>query len=165
MLWLPLVTPSFGVSAVSPLTMVMRPGSTSSSSAAICISAVTAPWPISTLPVQTVTLPSAPICSQASSRRLVCRLPGRRLGCGGVVCCAKAGAKLKLSSRPLAKPRRVMAFIGQPSRTARCTAATMRLCVPQRHRYGANASRISGSLGSGVLSSSALAAMIMPLAQ
>src|SRR5262245_37232441 len=78
--WLPAVWPSFGVKPVSPDTMVMRSSGRSSSSAAICRSAVRMPWPSSTFPVNTVAVPSALMRSQASSRRLVCRLPGSRAG-------------------------------------------------------------------------------------
>src|SRR5882762_2608171 len=48
---------------------------------------------------------------------------------------------------------------------ARCTARTMRLCEAQRHRWSFRACLISRSLGRGLPSSSALAAMIMPLLQ
>ena len=65
---------------VSPEIIVTRASGTSSSSAAIWASAVTMPCPSSTLPVNTVTLPSALMRSQASSMRLVCRLPGSRAG-------------------------------------------------------------------------------------
>ena len=57
--WLPAVIPSFGVRPVSPDTMLMRASGRSSSSAAICASAVTMPCPSSTLPVKTVAVPSA----------------------------------------------------------------------------------------------------------
>src|SRR5262245_14577039 len=56
----------------------MRPSGRSSSSAAICLSAVRMPWPSSTLPVKTVTVPSALMRIQPSSLRLFCKLPGRR---------------------------------------------------------------------------------------
>ncbi len=55
---LPEVTPSFGVRVVSPDTIVSRCIETSNSSAAICAIAVAMPWPISTLPLNTVTVPS-----------------------------------------------------------------------------------------------------------
>ena len=71
--WLPAVTPSFGVFSVSPEIICTRSSGKSSSSAAICANAVKMPWPSSTLPVQTVALPSAVIRIQASSRRLVAR--------------------------------------------------------------------------------------------
>ena len=48
---------------------------------------------------------------------------------------------------------------------ARTTAATMRLCVPQRQRWPASASRTSASVGCGLWSSSSFAFMIMPLMQ
>ncbi len=44
---------------VEARTILTRASSTSSSSAAICASAVTIPWPISTLPGETITCPSA----------------------------------------------------------------------------------------------------------
>src|SRR5262249_21624844 len=50
----------------------------SSSSATICLSAVRMPWPSSTLPVNTVAVPSALMRIQPSSLRLFCKLPGRR---------------------------------------------------------------------------------------
>src|SRR5467141_2971834 len=77
---LPAVCPSSGVSAVSPWTMAMRFRSRSSSSAAICDSAVPMPWPSSILPLKMVTLPFESIRSHASSMRLLLRLPGRRAG-------------------------------------------------------------------------------------
>ena len=78
--WLPAVWPSFGVWPVSPEIILMRASGRSSSSAAIWASAVRMPWPSSTLPVNTVAVPSALIRSQPSSLRLVCRLPGSRGG-------------------------------------------------------------------------------------
>ena len=48
---------------------------------------------------------------------------------------------------------------------ARCTARTIRLCVPQRHRLPASAFLMSATLGLGLLSSKAFADMIMPLVQ
>ena len=50
-------------------------------------------------------------------------------------------------------------------RAARWIARTMRVCVPQRQRLRSSAARISSSPGFGFLSSSALALMMMPLAQ
>src|SRR5262245_10843896 len=75
--WLPAVWPSFGVWPVSPEISLTRASGRSSSSAAICLSAVRMPWPSSTLPVKTVTVPSALTRIQPSSLRLVCKLPGR----------------------------------------------------------------------------------------
>src|SRR5881397_213926 len=94
---LPAVCPSSGVSAVSPWTMAMRFRSRSSSSAAICDSAVPMPWPSSILPLKMVTLPFGSMRSHASSRRLLLRLPGRRAGetCGR----ASSGARLKPMTR------------------------------------------------------------------
>src|SRR5262249_2670051 len=48
---------------------------------------------------------------------------------------------------------------------ARCTARTMRLCVPQRQKLADNAFLICASVGFGFLSSKALAVTIMPLVQ
>ena len=48
---------------------------------------------------------------------------------------------------------------------ARCTARTIRLCVPQRQRLAARALRICASVGFGLRSRNALAVMIMPLVQ
>jgi hypothetical protein len=55
-----------GVVAVSPITISTRSKGTSSSSAAICASAVRVPVPRSTLPQYTVTRLSGPIVSQES---------------------------------------------------------------------------------------------------
>ena len=105
--WLPAVCPSLGVRLVSPETIVTRPSGTSSSSAAICASAVKMPCPSSTLPVNTVTLPSALMRNHASSVRLVSRLPGSRAGF-----CARTafGARLNESTmlpRTVVNSRRV----------------------------------------------------------
>src|SRR5713226_8820364 len=51
---------------------------------------------------------------------------------------------------------------GDISFAARWIARTIRLCVPQRQRLPASACRISGSVGCGVSSSSALADISMP---
>ena len=48
---------------------------------------------------------------------------------------------------------------------ARCTAATMRGCDPQRHRLPLSACVICASLGVGFCASSAAETMIMPLMQ
>ena len=62
----------------------MRASGRSSSSAAICASAVTMPWPSSTLPVNTVALPSGvdaepgiehPIVIEAAGQLLAARWP------------------------------------------------------------------------------------------
>jgi hypothetical protein len=72
--WLPAVTPSFGVFGVA--RNHLHPAERQVEFlAAICANAVTMPWPSSTLPVQTVALPSVPMQIQASSRRWS-RLPG-----------------------------------------------------------------------------------------
>jgi hypothetical protein len=78
---LPAVVPSSGHSAVSPDTILTRPMSTSSSSAHSCVKAVRMPCPSSTLPVSSVTVPSALMRIHASSLRFEERLPGRRGAC------------------------------------------------------------------------------------
>src|SRR4030088_2472717 len=115
--WLPAVCPSLGVRPVSPEIIVTRPSGTSSSSAAIWASAVTMPCPSSTLPVNTVALPSASMRIQASSMRFVCRLPG------SVGCWANAtfGSSEKTTTRapsPAVKSRRetIGAFMSAPPR-------------------------------------------------
>ena len=62
--------------AVLAGTMRTRARSTSSSSATIWATAVSIPWPISTLPENTSTIPSARRRNHCDRRRLVCRLPG-----------------------------------------------------------------------------------------
>ena len=54
---------------------------------------------------------------------------------------------------------------GRISAAAFCTARTMRLCEAQRQRWPLRAARTSRSLGFGLRSSRALAAMTMPLPQ
>src|SRR5678816_1165883 len=109
--------PSFGVRPVSPEIMFTRDSGTSNSSAAICASAVRIPCPSSTLPVNTVAVPSALMRIQASSMRLPPRLPGSGRGC-----CAAAGSSVKASTMPpkhvpspLAKSRRLReTFMSRP---------------------------------------------------
>ena len=95
-------------------------GATSSSSAAICVSAVRMPWPISTLPVATRTRPGSSKPTHCDSSGLSIRL------CGSV-----------LAIMPIA-------LIVAP---ARSTARMTRLCMPQRHRCGSSAATISARLG------------------
>src|SRR3954470_14607537 len=100
----PEVTPSFGVRPVSPGIMVTRASGRSSSSAGILASAGRMPCPSSTFPVNTVAVPSASMRIQASSIRLLERLPGSCFGC-----CASAGSSEKASTMPpmpFAKSRR-----------------------------------------------------------
>ncbi len=81
-----------------------RDGSTSSSSAAICVSAVRMPWPSSTLPGRTSTTPGVAKQSQVSSRRFTCSEPGRR----GLSSAADAPEKARFtraSPPPRAAPR------------------------------------------------------------
>lgn len=73
--WLPAVRPSSGDAPVSAVRNVISEGFMFSSSAATCSSAVRTPVPSSTLPVNTVTLPSGVILIHASSSGLVFRLP------------------------------------------------------------------------------------------
>ena len=60
---LPAVTPSLGPAAVLAATMRMREAATPNSSQTICASAVAMPWPSSTLPVRTVTVPAGLMAS------------------------------------------------------------------------------------------------------
>ena len=178
-----------GVAFVRRLGRVGRdesicPGSTPSSSAATCSSAVLMPWPSSALPVKTV-MPSASMRIQASSMGVVRRLPGRRGGCwcrrGGSCANGAAGKREADDQRAAAgqQLRRdsetgVRALIAAPpgpsaigrcdriARAARRTAARMRIWVPQRHRLGLMCARISSSEGGGLRRSSACARMIMP---
>ena len=113
---LPAVCPSLGVRAVSPWTTSMRASSTSSSSAAICESAVPIPWPSSIFPVKIVTPPFASIASHASSRRLPFRLPGS----GGVAPCGRTARGT--SRKPIVSAER--------SRNARRDVMT---ASPSRH--------------------------------
>src|SRR5215472_14127960 len=85
---LPEVTPSSGLLPVLTGATVTRASATSSSSAAIWASAVHTPWPYSTLPEYTVTLPSAGNESQDARRGLAARLTGSSgpAGAGGGAC-------------------------------------------------------------------------------
>src|SRR5947209_4657784 len=89
--------------------MVTRASGRSSSSAAICASAVTIPCPSSTFPVNTVALPSALMRSQASSILFPARLPGSGFGWASRIfgSSVKASTMPKEEPRPLAKLRRV----------------------------------------------------------
>ncbi len=78
--WLPKVYCSSGPCDVSAETMRILSNPTSSSSAAICASAVRIPCPSSALPVKTVTVPSASKRIQPSSFRLLRRLNGTFAG-------------------------------------------------------------------------------------
>ena len=75
---LPKVPMSKGVSAVSAMTIVMAETATRSSSATACASEVRMFWPISVLPVYTVTRPSSPTCSQAETSPGSASPPPRR---------------------------------------------------------------------------------------
>jgi hypothetical protein len=52
------VLPASSVSAVSPMTSLKASGGTPSASAAICVSTVVEPWPMSTAPLKKVSVPS-----------------------------------------------------------------------------------------------------------
>jgi hypothetical protein len=58
---LPAVDPSSGHKLVSPITNWIRSTATRNSSAAACDISARPPWPISTLPVITVTVPFSAI--------------------------------------------------------------------------------------------------------
>src|SRR5215213_9240059 len=73
---LPDVTPSLGLAAVDARIICTRDSSISSSSAAICASAVTMPCPISTLPGETVTCPVLDNFSHDDSFGFAARLTG-----------------------------------------------------------------------------------------
>src|SRR5438105_8032198 len=79
---LPEVTPSLGLLAVDARIICTCDKSISSSSAAICASAVTMPCPISTLPGETMTCPCAENFSQDDSFGFAARLTGKPGGGG-----------------------------------------------------------------------------------
>src|SRR5262249_8950197 len=118
--WLPAVCPSLGVRPVSPDTMMMRSSGRASSSAANWRSAGRIPCPSSTLPVNTVAVPSALMRSQPSSRRLVCRLPGRRAASWASVTAGSSVKATTIAPRPVVNRRRLMAiFISRPPHLGR----------------------------------------------
>ena len=79
---LPEVTPSLGLAAVDARTICTRDRSISSSSAAICASAVTMPCPISTFPGETVTCPVPENFSHDDNFGFAARLTGNLGGEG-----------------------------------------------------------------------------------
>src|SRR4029450_5311821 len=83
---LPEVTPSLGLLAVDARIICTRERSISSSSAAICASAVTMPCPISTLPGETVTCPALENFSHDDNFGLAARLTGNLGGEGAGAC-------------------------------------------------------------------------------
>ena len=98
----------------------MRAGSTSSSSAAICRIAVRTPWPISTRPVETRTLPGSGNPTHWSRRGF---------------CCSSAGsARGRVAHRPPSSRIRA---------AARSTARRMRAWLPQRQILSSSARAIS----------------------
>src|SRR5262245_30754539 len=119
----PAVTPSFGVCAVSPEISTSRSGATSSSSAATWRMAVRMPWPSSTRPVMTVTLPSGAIRTQASSCGLL-RIIG---GTGGPLWGAWAEAHRKPMVRPASAEAAPMA------KARRLTSTSERIVVMASH--------------------------------
>ena len=167
--WLPAVCPSFGVRPVSPEIILTRASGRSSSSAAICASAVRMPCPSSTLPVNTVTLPSAIDADPGVEHAVVLQAAGQP-GCSAPARasdrarrrrrCAEAGGEVAARENGSVH-RQVLPFAW----AARSTARMIRLCVPQRQRLPASAARTSASLGRGLRSSSSFADMIMPLVQ
>ena len=98
-----------GVVAVSPITISMRSKATSSSSAAICASAVLVPVPRSTLPTNMVTFPSGPSTTNESTTSLATDLAGRS---AAPAACASVASTLKpTTSAPapaLSRLRRLM---------------------------------------------------------
>ena len=130
------VWPSSGASCVSPDSTAMRSRSTSSSSAAICASAVTLPWPSSTLPTAK---PHGAIGLEAEP--------------------------LLHAAVVLDRQRQSVAHAPFPSRSmaaAFSTARRIRGCAPQRQRCLSNAATMSARVGDGLRSSSALALITMP---
>ncbi len=123
---LPAVWPSFGVRAVSPWTTSMRASSTSSSSAAICDSAVPMPCPSSILPVKTVTVPFGSMASHPLSAPVVLETAGQR----GPARALSVGVSENPTTRApvLMKSRREAVMTASPSRRAarraRCGCAT-----------------------------------------
>src|SRR5215213_1474752 len=79
---LPDVTPSLGLAAVDARIICTRDSSISSSSAAICASAVTMPCPISTWPGEIVTCPVLENFSHDDSFGFAARLGGSAGGEG-----------------------------------------------------------------------------------
>ncbi len=164
----PAVVPSLGTMAVSPETILIRSMLTSSSSAQTCATAVRMPWPSSTLPTMSVTLPSALMRSQALRLGTDLRSPA---SFGGD--CA-SGMSSGIAKERVSEPRlwrrwrRLSAnglFMAQASLAARSTARTIRLWDPQRQRLASSAERTSPSVGLGLRSSNACAWRIMPDAQ
>ena len=80
------MTPSLGLPAVDARTICTRDRSISSSSAAICASAVTMPCPISTFPGDTVTCPVLENFSHDDNFGLAARLTGNLGGDGAGAC-------------------------------------------------------------------------------
>ncbi len=118
----------------------MRCMETSNSSAAICAITVWMPWPISTLPVKTVTVPPGSMRIQRSRsgvrRRLEKKIPGSRLHLLGGLLGALAGQATDEADD---------ARVG-----------------PAAARWRARPRPMSSSLGCGFCLSRAMAAMIMP---
>ena len=164
--------PWSGVSAVSPSTYLILSTPMPSSSAAICGMAMRRPWPRSTLPQNTVTVPSALTARKAStslgSRRAaraarLAREHGRR----------RAGQRKADGERAALEHRAageagVLSWAFMSASLSRCRHA------PRARRAHACRSgrdcrraptRMSSSLGFGFSRSRAAALMIMPLVQ
>jgi hypothetical protein len=180
----PAVSPSSGVRHISAVMSSIAAGRMSNSSAATWINAVRTLWPSSTLPVNTVTCPSAATRIQASSQREVLTLPVSesfpegRLRCGRQGPrnqrkrhCERAGGQERSPGKRagwlradhgLAIPPPAAANV---SAMARSTALMIRSCVPQRHKFVRLCARIA-ALESGLPpSTNSCARMIIPAVQ
>ena len=158
-----------GVVAVSPITISMRSNATSSSSAAICISAVRAPVPRSTLPTKIVMRLSGVMVSHESIASLATPRGAISDCAAAVPDIEKPTARMPVAFRKARRSKAILSWIVMArlpqAAAARFTAATMRLWVPQRQRLSASAVRMSSSLGLLFFASSAADVMIMPLMQ
>src|SRR6266566_6954717 len=102
----PEVRPWFGVSAVSPSIYLIFSIPMPSSSAAIWGIAMRSPWPRSTLPQYTVTVPS-PFTARNASTSLVSRRRGAPvMPCAEALVCLPVSAKPTISAPPLTMLRR-----------------------------------------------------------
>ncbi len=118
---LPNVPQSNGDVPVSPMATVTAPGGTASSSATSRPSAVLVPWPASTLPVNAVTVPSAPTCTHASSvsRESSPGSPGPAttvISPSGMAAVSSPGLAPRSQGRPGTMP-------GSPARSGRASPA------------------------------------------
>ena len=109
----------------------MRSSGRSSSSAAIWASAVTMPCPSSTLPVNTVALPSGMMRNQASSMRLVIEAAGQRPPAAAPERCgapARTRSRCRRARRRNARRERLGAFMVRSSRSPAAAAAPRGRC-------------------------------------